>query len=227
MRELSESEKRILKEIIKALHAGACPGEVKESFDALGDVGPLEVAQAEEELIAEGMTPKEVRSLCRVHLAVFREPPERQKSKASAGNSKIEAEEPGEEVTFETGSMTKDELEAMLNTLPVDITFVDKEDTIRYYSQPKERLFPRAKAVIGRTVQQCHPQKSINLINQILDDLRSGKKDSAEFWVDAGGRKIHIRYFAVRDSDGRYLGCVGVDQDITDIQKLEDERRLL
>ncbi len=129
-------------------------------------------------------------------------------------------------ITFGTGSMTRDELEAMLNSLPIDITFVDKEDTVRYYSQPKERLFPRAKAIIGRKVQQCHPEKSISLINQILDDLRSGKRNFAEFWVDVKGRKIHIRYFTVRDSAGIYLGCVGVDQDITDIQRLEGETRL-
>ena len=131
------------------------------------------------------------------------------------------------EITFETGSIARKELEAMLNALPIDITFVDKEDTVRYFNQPKERLFPRAKAVIGRKVQQCHPQRSIHLVNQILDDFRSGKSNSAEFWVDVKGRKIYIRYFAVQDSAGRYLGCVGVDQDITDIQKLEAEKRLL
>jgi len=131
------------------------------------------------------------------------------------------------EVTFETGSMNKDELEAMLNSLPIDITFVDKKDTVRYFSQPKERLFPRAMAVIGRKLQQCHPQKSVHLLNQILDEFKSGERDLAEFWVDVKGRKIHIRYFAVRDSSGKYLGCVGVDQDVTDIQKLEGEKRLL
>jgi DUF438 domain-containing protein len=138
-----------------------------------------------------------------------------------------EVKEHGEGITFETGSMTRDELEAMLNSLPIDIPFVDKEDAVRCYSQPKERLFPRAKSVIGRKVQQCHPEKSVYLINRILDDLRSGRRDFAEFWVNAKGRKIHIRYFAVRDSAGRYLGCVGVDQHITDIQRLEGEKRLL
>mgnify|MGYP001080624884 FL=1 len=137
-----------------------------------------------------------------------------------------EAKEQGR-ITFETGSMTREELEAMLNTLPVDITFVDKEDTVRYFSQPKERLFPRAKAIIGRKVQQCHPQKSLHLVNQILSDFKSGKRDSAEFWINAKGRKIHIRYFAVRDSAGRYLGCVEATQDITDLQKLKGEKRLL
>lgn len=137
------------------------------------------------------------------------------------------ASEQERRVTLETGSMTIEEVEAMLNTLPIDITFVDSEDMVRYFNQPEKRLFPRAKAIIGRKVQQCHPQKSVHLVNQILNDFREGKRDSAEFWIEAKGKKIYIRYFAVRDSTGKYLGCVGVDQDITEIQKLEGEKRLL
>ena len=131
------------------------------------------------------------------------------------------------EITFETGSITKEELEALLNTLPVDITFVDKGDTVRYFSLTKERIFPRAKAVIGRQVQQCHPQKSIHVVTQILDDFRDGRRDAAEFWIQLGERLIHIRYFAVHDSNGEYLGCLEVTQDITDLKKIEGERRLL
>jgi hypothetical protein len=117
---------------------------------------------------------------------------------------------------------------AMLDTLPLDITFLDSEDTVRYFNkETKHRLFPRTRAIIGRKVQQCHPEKSVHLVNQILDDFKSGKSDCVEFWVDVKGRKIHIRYLAVRDSAGKYLGCVGVDQDITEIQKLTGEKRLL
>jgi len=401
MSESLGNKKSRLKELIKALHAGANPDEMKEKFkEVLKDIGPLEIAKVEQELIEEGMPAEEVRRLCDIHLAVFRESLEKPKIEVPSGHpihillkehelvkrfvkeishllprveqakdfegienelSEIgellrhlkeyerhkvreenslfpclekhgvtqppaimwtehdeqreeikeasktleneenlgfeefkgkllshlknltnlipnhfykeenilfptalglisdgewreikasmddleycyftpkeaigekvelakEVEEQGGGITFETGSMTREELEAMLNTLPIDITFVDKEDTVRYFSQPKERLFPRAKAVIGRKVQQCHPQKSVHLINQILDDFKSGKRDSAEFWVDVKGRKIHIRYFAVRDSAGRYLGCVGMDQDVTNIQKLEGEKRLL
>ena len=119
-------------------------------------------------------------------------------------------------------------VDAMLDTLPVDITFVDSEDAVRYFSkETKHRLFPRTRAVIGRKVQRCHPEKSVHLLDQLLDDFKSGKRDSVEFWIDVKGRKIHISYFAVRDSAGKYLGCVGLDQDITDIQKLEGEKRLL
>lgn len=119
-------------------------------------------------------------------------------------------------------------VDAMLDTLPLEMTFVDSEDTVRYFNkETKHRMFPRTRAVIGRKVQQCHPQRSVHLANQILNDFRNGKRDSAGFWIDVKGRKIYIRYFAVRDSAGKYLGCVGVDQDITDIQKLQGEKRLL
>jgi PAS domain S-box-containing protein len=133
----------------------------------------------------------------------------------------------GGEMIFEIGSMTKDEMEALLNTLPVDITFVDKEDTVRYFSQNKERIFPRAKAVIGRKVQQCHPQKSVHVVNQILDDFRNGRRDLAEFWIQLKERLILIRYIAVRSKDNHYLGCLEVTQDITDLKKIEGEKRLL
>lgn len=130
-------------------------------------------------------------------------------------------------ITFETGSITTEELEVMLNTLPVDITFVDKEDTVRYFSQAEDRIFPRAKAVIGRQVQRCHPQKSIHVVNQILDDFRNGRRDVAEFWIQLKERLIYIRYFAVRGKGGEYLGCLEVTQDITDLKKIEGEKRLL
>jgi len=126
---------------------------------------------------------------------------------------------------FETGVLSKDEAEAILKTLPVDVTFVDKEDTVRYFN--KSEIFLRPKAVLGRKVQQCHPQKSVHIVNMILDGFKSGKRDVAEFWIQMKGRVVHIRYFAVRDKDGRYLGTMEVTQDITDIKKIEGERRLL
>lgn len=130
-------------------------------------------------------------------------------------------------IDLETGALSKMEMETILNTLPVDVTFVDDEDTVRYFSQSRERIFPRTKAVIGRKVQQCHPQKSIHVVNQILDDFRNGRRDVAEFWIRIKERLIYIRYFAVRDKDGKYLGCLEVTQDITDIKKIEGEKRLL
>ena len=123
--------------------------------------------------------------------------------------------------------MTREEIEAVLNSLPVDITFVDKANKARYFNQSRERIFPRAKAILGRDVQQCHPQKSIYVVNQIIDDFNSGRRDTAGFWIDMKGRLIYIRYFAVRGRDGEYLGCLEVTQDITDIKNIEGEKRLL
>lgn len=130
-------------------------------------------------------------------------------------------------VTFETGSLSREELEAILNTLPVDITFVDKEDTVRYFNQSEERIFPRTRAVIGRKVQQCHPQKSLHVVKRIVEDFRDGRRDVAEFWIGVKGRFVHIRYFPVRGKDGEYLGTLEVTQDIADIKKLEGQKRLL
>jgi len=400
--ELSD-KKRILKELIKKLHQGASPQEVKKEFqEAFEDVTPTAIAQAEEELIKEGMPREEVHRLCEVHIAAFRESLERQETLAPEGHPihilmeehkillgfaarlkdlsgkmktksdfgsvaneveqlrelerqlkdseshylreenvlfpylekhgitqppammwmdhdkiremkknlytlvnshkgiafgdfvrkleesaislaemlsghfykennilfptglKVIADNEWKEIRsqfddlgypsftpesaraafaevetsasevevagalpFETGSMSKDEIEAIFSSLPVDITFVDKDDTVRFFSQTKERIFPRTKAVIGRKVQQCHPQKSLHLVEQILEDFRSGRKELAEFWINSKGTLIHIRYFPVRDKDGNYLGCVEVTQDITDIQKIKGEKRLL
>jgi len=130
-------------------------------------------------------------------------------------------------VNFETGILAKEEIEALLNALPIDITFVDAEDTVRYFNKAEERVFPRTKAVIGRKVQQCHPPKSVHIVNKVLDDLKKGKRKSADFWIDMNQRKIYIRYFPVRNQEGKYVGCIEVTQDITDIQKIKGERRLL
>ena len=130
------------------------------------------------------------------------------------------------EVSLETGSLSLQELEAILNTPPVDITFVDKDDTVRYFNQSRDRIFLRTKAVIGRKVQNCHPKKSLHIVNKILEDFKSGKRDSADFWINKGGRLIYIRYFAVRGKNGEYLGCLEVTQDVTEIKKLEGEKRI-
>ena len=116
---------------------------------------------------------------------------------------------------------------ALLNALPVDITFVDEENKVQYFNKEGKRLFARSRKIIGIKVQKCHPQKSIHVVNQILEDFRNNRRDSANFWIDLKGRKIYIRYFAVRDKEGKYLGCLEVTQDITDIQKITGEKRLL
>jgi PAS domain S-box-containing protein len=404
MSDLLGGKREILKELIKQLHAGVSPDKVEKEFkEALEGVGPVEIAQIEEELIKEGMPREEIRRLCDVHLAVFRESLEKEKTLAPAGHpihilmeehkmllefagelrgvakaiktaedsdsfseaikqlsqvaghfkeseshylreenvlfpylekhgvtqppaimwmehdnireiektlygaidtpesmafqdfvkqmeevtlslaemlsshfykennvlfptalrvveesewgdirrefdeigycsftpesariafaegmeTPVSGPEIEDAVSFETGTLSKEVVEAIFNSLPVDITFVDKDDIVRYFSQSKERIFLRTKAVIGRKVEQCHPQKSIHLVNQILGDFKSGKRDAAEFWIDSDGRLIYIRYFPVRNKHGEYLGCIEVSQDITDIKKIEGEKRLL
>ncbi len=130
-------------------------------------------------------------------------------------------------VEFETGNLTVKELEALLNSLPVDITFVDKNDEVRYFSNTPERIFVRTRAVIGRKVQNCHPEKSVHVVNRILEEFKKGTRNEASFWINLNDRLILIRYFPVRDSNGEYLGCLEVTQDITDIKKIEGEKRLL
>ncbi len=128
---------------------------------------------------------------------------------------------------FETGSLSKEEAEAILDTLPIDISFIDKDDRVKYFNKAEKRIFVRTKAVIGRTVQMCHPQESVHIVNRIIEAFRKGEKDSAEFWITLDKRLVHIRYFAVRDKDGRYLGTMEATQDLTDIKKIEGQKRLL
>ncbi len=117
---------------------------------------------------------------------------------------------------------------ALLDTLPVELSFVDADDTVRYFShEHHDKIFPRTRGAIGLKVQQCHPQKSVHRVNAILADFKSGTRNEAEFWIDLGPRKVLIRYFPVRDPEGRYLGCLEVVQDVTRLQGLTGQKRLL
>lgn len=129
-------------------------------------------------------------------------------------------------VSFPTGALKLKELMWVLNTLPIDITFVDKEDRVRYFSDNRERVFVRTKSIIGRKVQNCHPPQSVDVVEGILKSFKKGKRDSADFWINIKGKFVHIRYFAVRDRDRNYLGTLEVTQDITEIKKLQGEKRL-
>jgi len=132
-----------------------------------------------------------------------------------------------ERLVFPTGELSPDQLAGILNALPVDVTFVDAEDRVRYFSAGPERIFQRSKAILGRKVQHCHPPGSVHVVEKLLDDFRSGRQDSAQFWINFQGRFVHIRYFAVRDPQGRYLGTLEVTQDLTPLRALQGERRLL
>lgn len=130
-------------------------------------------------------------------------------------------------VVLPTGSIRLTELMPLLNALPVDLTFVDAEDRVRYFSEDRSRIFTRTKSIIGRRVQNCHPPQSVDVVEKILASFKEGKRDSYDFWISFRGLLVYIRYFAVRDRDGKYLGTLEVTQDITDIKKLEGERRLI
>ncbi len=130
-------------------------------------------------------------------------------------------------IAFPSGTMTLEELTAVLNALPVDITFVDAEDRVKYFSQSKDRIFVRTTAVLGRMVQNCHPPQSLKKVTEILDSFRAGKRDHADFWIQMNGRFVYIRYFAVRSPGGQYLGTLEVTQDLSEIRTLNGERKLL
>jgi len=130
-------------------------------------------------------------------------------------------------VQLPSGSFTFQELTAVFNTLPVDLTFVDNEDTVRFFTQGKERIFQRNKTIIGRKVQFCHPPSSVHVVEQILNDFKSGKQESAAFWINMHGKFIHIAYYAVRSEEKEYLGTLEVSQDITGLRALKGERRIL
>lgn len=130
-------------------------------------------------------------------------------------------------LNFDTGLMTLKQAMLLLNHLPVDITMIDENDRVCFFSNPKERFFPRSKAIIGRTVQNCHPPESVHVVDDLVKAFKRGEKDSEPFWIQMKGRFILIQYFALRDEDGTYKGCIEVSQDLTDIKKLDGEKRLM
>jgi DUF438 domain-containing protein len=130
-------------------------------------------------------------------------------------------------ITMPTGHVTVEQLTAVLSTLPLDLTFVDADDRVAFFTEGPDRIFARSKAIIGRKVQHCHPPSSVDIVDRILDDFRSGRESVAEFWIDFHGKFVYIRYFAVRDKDGKYLGTVELTQDIAPLRGLTGERRLL
>lgn len=142
----------------------------------------------------------------------------------------IEEDQPAadnDRIQLPSGSFTAEELTAVLNTIPFDLTFVDKDDRVRYFTQGRERIFARNRAILGRQVQLCHPPGSVHIVQKILDDFHSGREDRAPFWIDLHGRFVHIEYFALRDDSGEYLGTLEVSQDLTEKRALQGEQRLL
>lgn len=140
-------------------------------------------------------------------------------SKENAGISDL--------IDLGTGFLKADQLIFMLESLPVDITFVDENDEVKYFSGIKHRIFPRTKAIIGRKVQNCHPKESVHIVEKIIEAFKNGEQKQAEFWIQMKGRFIHIRYFALFDDLNNYRGTIEVSQDVTGIRSLEGEQRLL
>lgn len=139
----------------------------------------------------------------------------------------IKEELPSERIQLPSGSMTPDELNAILNSIPFDLTFVDKDDKVQYFTQGRERIFARTRAILGRDVKMCHPPSSVHIVEKIIEDFRSGKEDRAPFWIEMQGKFISIEYFALRDKEGNYLGTLEVSQDLTEKRKLKGQQRLL
>ncbi len=131
------------------------------------------------------------------------------------------------EILFPTGILKLKELMWFLNSLPIEITFIDVNDEVKYFSDQKDRIFLRTKSVIGRKVQNCHPPQSVDIVEKILSDFKEGKRDYADFWINFKGKLILIKFIAVRDESSKYQGTIEFTMDITDIKKLEGEKRLL
>lgn len=130
-------------------------------------------------------------------------------------------------IKLPSGELKTEELTALLNTLPFDITFVDEKDEVKYFSEGKDRAFPRTRTIIGRNVSNCHPPASVHIVEKIVEDFKSGRKDEEDFWIRMGNKYILIRYYAVRNEAGKYMGVAEVTQDIDEIQKITGEKRLM
>lgn len=130
-------------------------------------------------------------------------------------------------IKLPTGMFNLTELTALFNTMPVDLTFVDKDDNVKFFSHGEDRIFQRNKAILGRKVQYCHPPASVHIVERILNDFKNGVQDKASFWINFKERFIYISYFTVRDEENNYLGTLEVTQDLTELRKLEGERRIL
>ncbi|MBN1573361.1 MAG: DUF438 domain-containing protein [Deltaproteobacteria bacterium] len=133
----------------------------------------------------------------------------------------------GGRLPLDTGDLNIKEINHILNALPVDITFVDSDDKVRFFNRIGKRVFARTRGVIDKEVRNCHTKKSLDAVNDIVEGFKSKRRDTAEFWITLGGRLIFIRYFAVRDEEGKYIGCLEVSQDITEIKEIKGEKRLL
>ncbi len=138
-----------------------------------------------------------------------------------------DAQKSGSHIQLPSGSFSAEELLSILNTLPLDITFVDKDDKVKYFSQGAERIFQRNRAILNRDVRHCHPPASAHIVDKIIEDFRSGKQTRAPFWINMGGKMIHIEYFALRNESGEYMGTLEVSHNVNVYRELQGEQRIL
>lgn len=161
------------------------------------------------------------------YLFPFIEAPEKTKvSDAKQGNSQNNVNQKGD-VISETGNLSAEQVILAFNHLPVDITIVDENNRVLFFNKAKDRFFPRSPAIVGRLVQNCHPPESVHIVEEIVETLKTGKKDKADFWIQMKGKFILIQYFALRDEEGNFKGVIEVSQDVTEIRNLQGEKRLL
>ncbi|RLD81870.1 MAG: hypothetical protein DRJ15_03210 [Bacteroidetes bacterium] len=137
------------------------------------------------------------------------------------------SDRPKNEINLGTGFLTAKQIQLLFNHLPVDITYVDETNKVKYFSTPEHRIFPRTNSIIGRDVANCHPPESVHIVEDIIEEFRSGRQDHASFWINRGELCVLIKYFAIRNKSGKYCGVVEVSQEISDIRKIEGEKRLL
>lgn len=133
----------------------------------------------------------------------------------------------GELHDLKTGLLSIEQIVLIFKHLPVDLTYVDEHNKVRFFSTPPHRIFPRTVAIIGRDVNNCHPHESVHVVEKIVESFRNGSRDKADFWISMRGKKILIQYFAVRDDQGRYRGVLEASQEISEIQALQGEKRIL
>jgi hypothetical protein len=155
------------------------------------------------------------------------DPPAEWRPPGIEGTGLDAVQQQGGRIQLPTGSFSVQDLLVILNTLPVDITFVGSDDKVKYFSQSSERIFQRNRAILNRDVRHCHPPASAHIVDKILEDFRSGRETRAPFWINMGGRMIHIEYFALHNDEGEYLGTLEVSQDLTGHRALEGEQRIL
>jgi len=178
-------------------------------------------------MITEVFTQEEWESISRSEDEIgYTMMPGRKKNYQQSSEVKRGKETSGE-VIFDAGSMTQEEVNALLNTIPFDMTFVDSKDRVKYFTQGKDRIFDRPRTIIGREVRNCHPPASVHVVNKILESFKNGEKDNEDFWIKMGDRFVHIRYFAVRNDKNEYLGTLEVTQDIKPLRELSGEKRIM